>query len=100
MYQIVTYERFSDVFEFLLPQDRTVKLHNHSDEKVPLPSPVLLYTHATTGKGEMIDQIMEDRDQTGCLAADGSSGVLSLVSLSLHVSLESINLQYSQRSEC
>ncbi|KAK2768458.1 hypothetical protein FQN54_000313 [Arachnomyces sp. PD_36] len=84
-YEIKLYDFETSYTHFLPPPNeqgiRTVKFKKHFD--CQLPSPILLETHAAiakilhaTGRGEAIDEILQKRVETRCLAPDGSSAEL------------------------
>jgi hypothetical protein len=93
--KIILYPEFESYWTTLLTSpnehgDRFVKLEKHNNSPCGLPDPVLLETHATiarifhaSGKAEHIETILRDRDETKCLAPDGSTDVGRILPLLL-----------------
>lgn len=62
--------------------NREVRFQQHRGSQMPLPSRVLLATHAAiarilhaSGMSEVIDRALEDMEGSKCFAADGSTDV-------------------------
>ncbi|PWY92227.1 hypothetical protein BO70DRAFT_357361 [Aspergillus heteromorphus CBS 117.55] len=79
-----------------LPSSGIVTFEQH-DARYQLPSPELLFVHATiakilhaTGKAQEADNISRDKDSTGVMARDGSTDITRLLSTT------SIGFAYSQ----
>ena len=84
-YFMKKYPRFPTVYEAYLPNDGYVTFMAH-DCRYPLPDEKLLAVHAAvaailhaSGMAEVIDRILQDRDETPCLAADGSTPIGTLL---------------------
>ena len=68
-----------------MPSDGYVTFTAH-DGRYPLPAEKLLAVHAAvaailhaSGMAEVIERILQDRDETPCLAADGSTPIGTLL---------------------
>jgi hypothetical protein len=79
------YRRFPSVYKAYLPNDGHVTFTAH-DSRYPLPDEKLLAVHAAvaailhaSGMAEVIDRILQDRDETPCLATDGSTPIGTLL---------------------
>jgi hypothetical protein len=79
------YPLFPTIYEAYLPNDGYVTFTAH-DGRYPLPDENLLTVHAAvaailhaSGMAEVIDRILRDRDETSCLAADGSTQIGTLL---------------------
>jgi hypothetical protein len=79
------YPLFPTIYEAYLPNDGYVTFTAH-DGRYPLPDETLLAVHAAvaailhaSGMAEVIDRILRDRDETPCLAADGSTQIGTLL---------------------
>jgi hypothetical protein len=84
-YFMKKYRRFPSVYKAYLPNDGHVTFTAH-DGRYPLPDKKLLTVHAAvaailhaSGMAEVIDRILQDRDETPCLAADGSTPIGTLL---------------------
>ena len=84
-YFMKKYRRIPNVYEAHLPSDGYVTFIAH-DGRYPLPDEKLLVVHAAvaailhaSGMAEVIDRILQDRDETPCLAADGSTPIGTLL---------------------
>jgi hypothetical protein len=80
-YYIKKYPDFPTAFNIYLPRDSFITFTAH-DGRYPLPDENLLAVHASvgailhaSGMAEVIERILEDRDETPCLAADGSTPI-------------------------
>ena len=76
---------FPTVCNAYLPSDGYVTFTAH-DGRYPLPDEKLLAVHAAvaailhaSGMAEVIDRILQDRDEMPCLAADGSTPIGTLL---------------------
>ncbi|KAL1965851.1 hypothetical protein VTN77DRAFT_5172 [Rasamsonia byssochlamydoides] len=89
-YKVLAFgDGYPNVLDAFLPQpnannERFVTFQAHTN--TPLPSSVLLQTHAAlakvlhaSGMGEFIDEVLEERDNLRCLARDGSSNIRKLL---------------------
>jgi hypothetical protein len=79
------YRQFPTILGAYLPNDGYVTFTAH-DGRYPLPDEKLLAVHAAvaailhaSGMAEVIDRILQDRDETPCLAADGSTPIGTLL---------------------
>ena len=79
------YRRFPSVYKAYLPNDSHVTFTAH-DGRYPLPDEKLLAVHAAvaailhaSGMAEVIDHILQDRDETPYLAPDGSTPIGTLL---------------------
>jgi hypothetical protein len=84
-YFMKKYRRIPNVYEAHLPSDGYVTFIAY-DGRYPLPDENLLAVHAAvaailhaSGMAEVIDRILQDRDETPCLAADGSTPIGTLL---------------------
>jgi hypothetical protein len=84
-YFVKKYRRFPSVYNAYLPKDGHVTFTAH-DGRYALPDEKLLAVHAAvaaifhaSGMAEVIDRILQDRDETPCLAADGSTPIGTLL---------------------
>jgi len=75
----------STMYEAYLPSNRYVTFTAH-DGRYPLPDEKLLAAHAAvaailhaSGMAEVIERILQDRDETPCLATDGSTPIGTLL---------------------
>ena len=80
-YFMKKYGLFPTVCEAYLPNDGYVTFTAH-DGRYPLPDEKLLAVHAAVAAilhasrmAEVIDRILQDRDETPCLATDGSTPI-------------------------
>ncbi|KAB8229459.1 HNH endonuclease signature motif containing protein [Aspergillus alliaceus] len=69
------------------PQDRIITL-KAQDGRYPLPSPILIETHYliariinATGRGEVVNDILRDYNETPTLARDGTTDISRLLSV-------------------
>jgi hypothetical protein len=79
------HRRISNVYEAYLPNDGYVTFTAH-DGRYPLPDEKLLAVHAAVAAilhvsriAEVIERILQDRDETPYLAADGSTPIGTLL---------------------
>ena len=79
------YRQFPTILGPYLPSDGYVTFTAH-DGRYPLPDEKLLAVHAVvaailhaSGMAEVIDRILQDRDETPYLAADGSTPIGTLL---------------------
>ena len=79
------YPLFPTIYEAYLPNNGYVTFTAH-DGRYPLPDENILAVHAAvaailhaSGMAEVIDRILRDRDETPCLAADGSTPIGTLL---------------------
>ena len=79
------HRRISNVYEAYLPNDGYVTFTAH-DGRCALPDEKLLAVHAAVAAilhasrmAEVIERILQDRDETPCLAADGSTPIATLL---------------------
>lgn len=86
-YKIRTFGPWVRSYSFYLPASRTITLRSH-DGREPLPSPVLLGAHAAiaeilyaTGRGETVDQSLNDYRSAGGMAEDGRTDISNLLSI-------------------
>lgn len=86
-YKIRTFGPLVRGYSFHLPASRTITLRSH-DGREPLPSPVLLGAHAAiakilyaTGRGETVDQSLDDYRSAGGMAEDGRTDISNLLSI-------------------
>lgn len=86
-YKIRTFCPLVRSYSFHLPASRTITLRSH-DGREPLPSPVLLGAHAAiakilyaTGRGETVDQSLDDYRSAGGMAEDGRTDISNLLSI-------------------
>ena len=84
-YFVKKYRRFPSVYKAYLPNDGHVTFTAH-DGRYSLPDEKLLAVHAAvaailhaSGMAEVIDRILQDRDETPCLATDGSTPIETLL---------------------
>jgi hypothetical protein len=84
-YFVKKYPMFPTFYEDSLPNDGHVTFTAH-DGRYPLPDEKLLAVHAAVAAifhasrmAEVIDRILQDRDETPCLAADGSTPIGTLL---------------------
>jgi hypothetical protein len=84
-YSVKKYRLFPTFYNAFLPGDGYVTFTAH-DGRYPLPDEKLLAVHAAvaailhaSGMAEIIDRILQDRDETPCLAADGSTPIETLL---------------------
>jgi hypothetical protein len=84
-YLVKKYRRFPTAYGAYLPNDGYATFTAH-DGRYPLPDEKLLTVHAAVGQilqasrmAEVIDRILRDRDETPCLAADGSTPIGTLL---------------------
>jgi hypothetical protein len=84
-YLLKKYRRIPTHYEASLPKDGYVTFTAH-DGRYPLPDENLLAVHAAvaailraSGMAEVIERILQDRDETPCLAADGSTPIGTLL---------------------
>jgi hypothetical protein len=84
-YLVKKYPRFPTAYKAYLPNDGCVTFTAH-DSRYPLPDEKLLAVHAAvaailhaSGMAEVIERILQDRDETPCLAADGSTPIGTLL---------------------
>jgi hypothetical protein len=80
-YRIVRYHDFPTGLNMFLPDDGFITFTAH-DGRYPLPDEKLLALHASvgailhaSGMSEVIERILKERDETPCLASDGSTPV-------------------------
>ena len=80
--------RLDSVTNLGMPSSGFVTLTCH-DPQCPLPSPILLSIYAAfsnilnaTGRGEVVDKILQDYNTTKMLARDGSTDFSQLLSIS------------------
>ncbi|GAD99641.1 predicted protein [Paecilomyces variotii No. 5] len=90
-YKVITYPGFQSGLRLFLPppndnNERIVRFENHGN--CDLPSRILLDTHAAiarilhaSGKAEDIENIYRERENTPCLAPDGSTDLNRLLLL-------------------
>ncbi|KAJ9388363.1 hypothetical protein DTO063F5_2694 [Paecilomyces variotii] len=86
-YNILQFRATATAKRFL-PANNKILFTQH-DSRYAMPSPELLRIHAiiakvlrASGQAEYIDKILQDRDNTGVLATDGSSNVGAFLSMS------------------
>jgi hypothetical protein len=79
------YRRFPSIYKAYLPNDGHVTFTAHNG-RYSLPDEKLLAVHAAvaailhaSGMAEVIDRILQDRDETPCLATDGSTPIGTLL---------------------
>ena len=84
-YFVKKYPLFPTLCKAYLPNDGYVTFTAH-DGRCPLPDEKLLAVHAAvaailhaSGMAEVIERILQDRDETPCLAADGSTPIATLL---------------------
>jgi hypothetical protein len=84
-YLVKKYRRFPTAYGAYLPNDGYATFTAH-DSRYPLPDENLLAVHAAvgailqaSGMAEVIERILQDRDETPCLAADGSTPIGTLL---------------------
>jgi hypothetical protein len=84
-YFIKKYRQFPTIYNAYLPNDDYVTFTAH-DGRYPLPDEKLLAVHAAvaailhaSGMAEVIERILQDRDETPFLAADGSTPIGTLL---------------------
>ena len=84
-YLVKKYRRFPTAYGAYLPNDGYATFTAH-DGRYPLPDEKLLTVHVAvgailqaSGMAEVIDRILRDRDETPCLAADGSTPIGTLL---------------------
>ena len=84
-YFMKKHRRIPNIYEAYLSNDGYVTFTAH-DGRYPLPDEKLLAVHAAvaailhaSGMAEVIDRILQDRDETPCLAADGSTPIGTLL---------------------
>jgi hypothetical protein len=84
-YFVKKYPLFPTLYKAYLPNDGYVTFTAH-DGRYPLPDKRLLTVHAAvaailyaSGMAEVIERILQDRDETPCLAADGSTPIGTLL---------------------
>jgi hypothetical protein len=84
-YFMKRYRRIPNLYEPYLPSDGYITFTAH-DGRYPLPDEKLLAVHAAvgaifqaSGMAEVIDRILQDRDETPCLATDGSTPIGTLL---------------------
>ena len=87
-YRIKKFHRLDGVSNLTMPSSGVVTLTCH-DPQYPLPDPILLSIHAAisnilnaTGRGEVVDKIIQDYNTTKVLARDGSTDISQLLSIS------------------
>jgi hypothetical protein len=87
VYNLKTYDHFSDKFLSILPADRRVELRAAPGmEEAPLPHPIFLSTHFAIAEilhasrmGETIDEQVRDVEEIGCLRANGRTNIAGLL---------------------
>jgi hypothetical protein len=84
-YFVKKYPLFPTLCKAYLLNDGYVTFTAH-DARYPLPDEKLLAVHAAaaailhaSGMAEVIERILQDRDETPCLAADGSTPIGTLL---------------------
>ena len=84
-YFMKKYRKFPSGWGVYLPNDSHVTFIAY-DSRHRLPDEKLLAVHAAvaailhaSGMAEVIDRILQDRDETPCLAADGSTPIGTLL---------------------
>lgn len=85
MYNIQTFTRTPGDVRRTTQEHKTVRLVSR-DGRYPVASPRLLKLHAAvanvchaSGMAGIFDSYLRKRDQIGCLAADGSTGITDLL---------------------
>ncbi|KAF8544199.1 hypothetical protein BDD12DRAFT_102344 [Trichophaea hybrida] len=87
--EIVKLRKFPNVYSPLLPQDRIVRLVNHSNpfsNYIPLPNKKYLEAHAAVAKilyatdlGESLDKALCEGEALTCFAEDGTNDIYPLL---------------------
>lgn len=103
-YKIKNYKPNHKDTWILKERDNKVKFVNH-DSRYELPDPILLETHAiiarilhATGKIEQVDRLQDKKDSIGVLAADGSTDIAALLSVTSLSVLSSRSINTTPRT--